>query len=93
MELSSGIITVLISALVSLSVSFVSYKATKNRINQQREQFERELQRRVTERLYELRLASYPQAFKLTEPLLGTKLFQQGITKKESNYSAITKFR
>jgi hypothetical protein len=41
------------------------------------------MQRRITERFYELRLTHYPKAFELTEPLLGTKLFSKNITTSE----------
>lgn len=80
METNITIITALIAGLVSLVVSLISYLATRHKINLERDKFKRGMQRRITERLYELRLTHYPKAYELTEPLLGTKLFTENIT-------------
>lgn len=84
--MSVEVIAALISGSVALVVSILSSLVTssiaRKRLRHETERLERELQRNKTDKLYELRLSCYPNAFKLTEPLLGTKLFSIGIDKE-----------
>lgn len=81
------LVTALIAGAVSLIVSvisaLVSTSIARKSLRHETERLERGLQRGKTDKLYELRLSCYPSAFKLTEPLLGTKLFKDKISTEE----------
>jgi hypothetical protein len=71
------ILTALISALVSLVVALITVLASRGTIRSEREKLERELQRNMTSRLYEVRLESYPKAMEITEGLRKEHLEKQ----------------
>jgi len=75
MDIPVPIISAIIAALVSVAAGFLTYIATKRSLEHQREMQEREMRRRFTERLYELRLEAYPRAFEITDKLRGGYLF------------------
>ena len=83
MEISEKVMAAIIAAVVSLTVALVSYLTNKRTLSQQREQSERELQRRFTQKLYDLRLESYPEAFKITDKLTGEFLFKRRVAKDQ----------
>jgi hypothetical protein len=62
-EVSSG----LIAAGVSLVGSLLTYLISGRQISSERHKLEREMQRKFTERLYEIRIKTYPAAFAFTE--------------------------
>jgi hypothetical protein len=63
------IITALIAGSISLIVSVITYVTTKRQMALEREKLERQLKRKFTERLYDLRLQHYAKAFEITENL------------------------
>ncbi|MBV6402512.1 MAG: hypothetical protein CNIPEHKO_02824 [Anaerolineales bacterium] len=67
--MSNEVISALIAGVVSLIVSLLTFLLTTKQMRLEREKLERQLERQLTERLYNLRLASYPEAFRITEPL------------------------
>lgn len=73
--MSIELTTALIAALVSLLVALVSFVANRRSLEAQREKFERELQRRLTEKLIDRRLDAYPAAFEATAPLWKGSIF------------------
>ncbi len=75
MTWSHAVLTALIAAAVSLIASLATYNATLRTLLNQRRMQERELERRFTEKLYELRLAAYPKAFAITDQLRGEHVF------------------
>lgn len=72
-----------VSLIVSVISALVSTSIARKSLRHETEKLERGLQRSKTDKLYELRLSCYPAAFKLTEPLLGTKLFTDNISTAE----------
>ena len=81
-EIIAALIAGFVSLVVSILSSLVTSSVARKRIHHETDRLEREIQRSKTDRLYELRLSCYPNAFRLTEPLLATKLFSAGIDKK-----------
>jgi hypothetical protein len=69
MQLSDEVVSALIAGGVSLLVSLITYLTTKRQMSLEREKLERQLKRQFTERLYDLRLQYYPEAFRITEGL------------------------
>lgn len=72
--------TALIAALVSLVVSLIAYFAQKHQMRSEWQRQDREMQRRFTEKLYDLRLNSYPKAFEITDKLRGALIKGENIT-------------
>lgn len=88
MELLSGILSAAIAAIVSLIVALVSFLTTRHTLRSEREKFEKELQRSMTVRLYEERLAAYPAAIAITDGLRKSRLFApEGVS--EDYFAAI----
>ena len=78
--MSDGITAALVAGVVSLAVSLVASVVAHRREGAERARLERELQRRLTEKLIDLRLASYPAAFEITDGLVGEAVFADGFT-------------
>lgn len=74
------LLAALISALVSLVVAIVSYLTNRRALIRETERVRFEAQRRLTEKLYDKRMNSYPAAFELTDDLRGEVLFSDTIT-------------
>ena len=79
MEISVPLLSALVAALVSLVVGLLTFVATSKSMANQRRMQERELDRRFTQRLYELRLESYPRAFEITDRLSGNLVFNPAL--------------
>lgn len=79
------IIAGLIAAFVSLTVAILSHLASRKALRAQRENLEREMQRKLTEKLYDLRLKYYPKAFEITDQLRGEYLFKGLVLAKDLN--------
>lgn len=77
MALNDVVLTGIVAAAVSIVTAFISYLANQRAIVVEREKFERGLQRSLTEKLYERRLAAYPDALRLTEPLRKSNLWNK----------------
>jgi len=81
--MNPAILTAIIAATVSLIVAIISFITNRRSIQSEREKLEREMQRRLTEKLYDLRLESYPKAFEITDLLRGDLIFNKGMTRKD----------
>lgn len=77
MELFTGVLSAVIAAIVSLIVALVSFVTNKNTLKSEREKFERELQRSMTSKLYDLRLEIYPEAIAITDGLRRSRMITQ----------------
>jgi hypothetical protein len=66
-----------VAGAVALLGALLSGWYNQRSLRENRSKLERELQRRFTERLIELRLRLYPQAFEITEPLAREALFRK----------------
>jgi len=75
MDIPIPIASALIAAIVSVFGGFLTFLATSRSLTNQQRLQERQLGRRLTERLYELRLDSYPRAFEITDRLRGEYIF------------------
>ena len=77
-EISVGVITAVISAVVSLTVTLITVFVSKSNIRAEREKLERELQRSMTLRLYNIRLDAYPHAMEITEKIRRSRMKELG---------------
>jgi hypothetical protein len=77
MELFTGVLSAAIAAIVSLVVALISFVTNKNTLKSEREKFERELQRTMTSKLYDLRLEMYPEAIAITDGLRKSRMAAQ----------------
>lgn len=68
-NLSNPYIPALIAAFISICGVFVSYIVNNKQLRQQEANILKQLQRPMTEKLYELRLKIYPKAFEITEKI------------------------
>lgn len=67
--MTNAVDTALIAGGISVAVGLLSFLATWRTLASEHRRQERELQRRLTEKLIERRLIVYPKAFEITEPL------------------------
>lgn len=67
--MSPEVMSALIAGVVSILVSLVSYFSVLRQIKNNRIAIERQLERQLTEKLYNLRIAKYPEAFTITAKL------------------------
>jgi hypothetical protein len=67
--MEAAILTAIISAVVSLTVTLITVIASRSNIRAEREKLERELQRSMTVKLYDVRIDAYPRAMQITEGL------------------------
>lgn len=74
----------LIAGGISLAVALLSVVATWRTVHSETRRLERELQRRLTERLIDRRLGIYPRAFEITERLRGEHLNDRGLSDDEA---------
>ncbi len=76
------LVSALVAGVVALLVSLVSLAYQKKRLVSEEKRSEREEIRRVTERLYDMRLAAYPKAYEITRSLLSHEIEQTGLTRE-----------
>ncbi|MCP4112733.1 MAG: hypothetical protein GY749_45600 [Desulfobacteraceae bacterium] len=76
--MNEKIISALIAAAVSLTVALISFVMNKKSLKSEREKFEKQLQRGLTEKLYDLRMKNYPKAMEITEGLRISFMKAQG---------------
>jgi hypothetical protein len=69
MLLSDALLTALIAGGISILISLLTHFTTVRQMRSEREKLERQLEHQFTERLYNLRLQYYPEAFRITERL------------------------
>ena len=77
MALNEVILTGIVAAVVSIPTAYIGYLANQRAIVVEREKFERGQQRVLTEKLYDRRLAAYPDALRITEPLRKSHLWNK----------------
>lgn len=83
------VITAVISAMVSLIVTLITVFASRSSIRAEREKLERELQRSMTIKLYDVRLKTYPEAIEITEGLRKSQMAEQGESISEGYFRNI----
>jgi len=89
MDFTDKIYSALIAAAVSLSVALISFIANRKSLTAEREKFERQLRRGLTEKLYESRMKCYPKAMEITEGLRNSKMKEQGKNLNEKYFKNI----
>lgn len=87
--MDAAILTTIISAVVSLTVTLITVFVSRSSIKAEREKLERELQRSMTARLYDVRLEVYPRAMEITEGLRKSHLAEQADTLSEEYFRNI----
>lgn len=75
----TAVIAAIVSALVSVMVGLLNYRATVQKLTNEKQMHEREMRRRMTEKLYDLRLEAYPKAFEITDQLRKDYIFAAGL--------------
>lgn len=78
--MTDTLLAALVAAAVSLLVSLLTHAAETNKLDSEERRQQRELRRRLTEKLLDLRLNAYPKAFVVTEKLRGDLILQKGST-------------
>ncbi len=68
-DVNVALLSGVVAAVVSLIVGGMTYQATVRGQRAERLRLERELQRTMTAKLYDRRMAAYPKAWKITEAL------------------------
>ena len=93
--MSTEITAAIIAAAVSLIIGLVSYFGTLITILSERKRQERELERKMTEKMIDLRIKTYPEAFEITSLLSGDNVFGKVITPDylKNVYDQITVWR
>ncbi|MBD2067944.1 hypothetical protein H6F93_10480 [Leptolyngbya sp. FACHB-671] len=91
MELFTGVLSAVIAAIVSLIIALISFVTNKNTLRSEREKFERELQRSMTSKLYDLRLEMYPEAIAITDGLRKSQMAAQQAHLSEAYFKDILK--
>jgi hypothetical protein len=76
MDVLVGILSAVVAAVVSLIVAVISSYNNRNALRVEREKLERELQRKLTEKLYDQRLEAYPEALEITDGLRPSRLLK-----------------
>ena len=89
MEPNVGILSAAIAAIVSLFNALISALANRRAIQAERERLERQLQRDMTTKLYDVRLEAYPKAIEITEGLRRSSLTGQGEDISEDYFKSI----
>jgi hypothetical protein len=77
------VVTAVVASGVSFVVGLSAHLASRRALITTTQKLERELQRRLTEKLIDLRLDRYPQAFQITDRLLGEHIFGKHMTSTE----------
>lgn len=89
--MEAAVLTTLISAMVSIAVTLITVFVSRNTIKAEREKLERELQRSMTVKLYDVRLESYPRAMEITEGLRNSRLAELADGLSEAYFRGILK--
>jgi hypothetical protein len=89
MESFTGILSAVIAAIVSLIAALISFITNKNTLKSERQKFERELQRSMTSKLYDLRLEIYPEAISITDGLRKARMVAPEESLSEEYFKAI----
>lgn len=89
MSFSDVIVSAVVSAVVALFAAMATYIVNSRTLAAERLKFEKQLQRGLTEKLYNLRLESYPKAWEITEGLRYTKLWKDGEAPSEQYLTEI----
>lgn len=84
-RMDTAILTAIIAGGVSLVISFSTFWLTRYSIKSERVKLERELERKLTEKLYDRRISTYPEAFSITQGLVGYIIPDDTFGKKETS--------
>lgn len=84
-----ALLTAIISAIVSLTVTLITVSVSRSTIKAEREKLERELQRTMTVKLYDVRIEAYPHAMQITEQLRKSSLAKQGENLTEDYFKEV----
>ena len=87
--MEAAVLTAVISAIVSLTVTLITVFVSRSTIKAEHEKLERELQRSMTIKLYDVRIKAYPKAVEITEGLRKSHLSKQGETITEDYFKNI----
>lgn len=75
--MSEVLLSGIIAGIVSIVAAIISYLANRRALAIERQKFEKQLQRRFTEKLYDLRIAVFPKAMEITEGLRKSQLWRE----------------
>ena len=89
MDVLAGILSAVVAAVVSLIVAVISSYNNRNALRAERDKLERELQRKLTEKLYDQRLEVYPEALEITDGLRPSRLLKRCETLTEEYFQEI----
>jgi hypothetical protein len=81
--ITAGVVSALIAGIVSLIGGVLTYRASLISTRHLYKSKERELSRKMTEKLVDLRLQTYPSAFQILSKLTEKELNESDITKQE----------
>jgi len=76
------VIAAIIAAVVTIIGAVISFFTNRWSVRTELRKVELELNRKLTEKLYDKRLETYPLAFEITDSLLGEHLFSSMVTRK-----------
>lgn len=82
-QVDSQLLSAVVAGAVALVVSLVTWAIARRKDHSDRMRQERELQRKLTEKLYDLRARHYPRAFSITQGLLGNVLLASQVSSDE----------
>ena len=71
-QFTTPLITALIAAVVSLIVSLLTHYSNRRKLRSEEKRHSIEQRRKLTEKLMDLRLRTYPEAFAITDDLTST---------------------
>ena len=81
--MTDQIATAFLAGFVSLLVSLATFMMTRKKLKSEEERHNRELKRKLTEKLYDLRIKHYPKAFSITQRLHKGYVFSDTISKED----------
>jgi len=84
-----GFVAAGVSGVVSLLIGVITVVVSRATIRAEREKLERELQRTMTARLYDVRLEVYPEAITVTEALRRSQMAAQGENLGEAYFKEV----
>lgn len=79
MTFTDKVTSAVIAGFVSLVIGFITYITNNKNLEQKKNQSEKEMQRKFTEKLYDLRLSVYPKAFEISGKLKSSLLLSEEI--------------
>ena len=81
MDLNDKILSALIAGVISLTVAVIAFITNRFTLRSAQKRFDSQLQRNMTEKIYDMRLEHYPTAMKITDALRRSRLSSKKVTK------------